>query len=62
MILADARRDKIQSPNREERRKLRPGLLDADGVNFMRFIADGCPVQVIKLSADVPETVLLEQQ
>jgi ferredoxin len=60
VIRAEARRDDIQGTNREEQSRLRPGVLDSDGVSFMRFIADGCPVQVIKLSADVPEAVLLE--
>lgn len=60
VIRAEARRDLVQGPNRDEQSRLRPGLLDSEGVNFMRFIADGCPVQVIKLSADVPVAVLLE--
>jgi ferredoxin len=60
VIRSDARRDITQSENRDERSLLRPGVLDAEGVVFMRFIADGCPVQVIKLSADIPEGVLLQ--
>lgn len=60
VILADARRDGIQGHNRDEHSLLPLGRLDAEGVIFMRFIADGCPVQVIKLSADIPEAVLLD--
>jgi ferredoxin len=49
-IRTSARRDGGSGPNRAERSTLRPDALDGPATTFLRFIADGCPVQVIRFT------------
>jgi ferredoxin len=57
-IRADARSDRGGGANRDERSALRPGTLDVAATQFIRFVADGCPVQVIKFTG-IPDEALV---
>ncbi len=48
-IVGTARQDGITSNNRSERSPLRAGRLPTDEIDFMPFVADGCPARVIHL-------------
>lgn len=48
-IAGDLRDDGVTSDNRGERSPLRTAMISAEELNFVPFIADGCPVHVIHL-------------
>ncbi|MBA3699272.1 MAG: hypothetical protein H0W78_10490 [Planctomycetes bacterium] len=48
-IAAEVRVDGRTSDNRREHSALRTDVVSADDFAFLPFIADGCPVQVIRL-------------
>jgi hypothetical protein len=48
-IAGEAREDRVTSDNRRERSPLRATVISTEDLNFVPFIADGCPVQVIHL-------------
>lgn len=48
-IAGDLRDDGVTSDNRGERSPLRTSMISAEELNFVPFIADGCPVHVIHL-------------
>ena len=48
-IAGEAREDGVTSDNRGERSPLRTAMISSEELNFVPFIADGCPVQVIHL-------------
>jgi ferredoxin len=52
VVIAEARTDRRTDGNQRRRSRLRPDALDAAAVDFLQFIADGCPVQVIKVSGE----------
>jgi len=58
-IRGEARIDGLASANRHERKALVADLLDEAGAGFMRFVADGCPVQVIHMTPLVEDGILL---
>ena len=46
-IAGEAREDGVTSDNGRERSPLRIAAISTEDLNFVPFIADGCPVQVI---------------
>jgi hypothetical protein len=50
LILADVRQDGLSDDNRAQRVELRAEALDEDAVNYLPFIAGGCPAEVIQLA------------
>ncbi len=51
-IAGEAREDGVTSDNLGERSLLRTAMISPEELNFVPFIADGCPVQVIHLEGD----------
>jgi ferredoxin len=51
-IAGEAREDGVTSDNLGERSPLRTAMISPEELNFVPFIADGCPVQVIHLEGD----------
>jgi hypothetical protein len=49
-IVADCREDGLTDHNRERLANLREGVLDAESLAYLPFIAGGCPAEVIRLS------------
>jgi hypothetical protein len=49
-IIGECRIDALTDDNRPHRSALREGILDAAALEYLPFVAGGCPVQVIQLS------------
>ncbi len=49
-ILGRVRLDGLTDPNRTERVALHAQALEEDAINYLAFIAGGCPVEVIQLA------------
>lgn len=48
-ISAEVRKDGVTSDNRRENSPLRTDVLSPEDLDFVPFVADGCPVRVIHL-------------
>jgi ferredoxin len=49
LVRAEARRDGGTCSNAAARSPIKDGHLDAASASFLTFVADGCPVRVIKV-------------
>ncbi len=57
VIRGDVRSDGRTDANRDARATLRQDVLDAAALGYLQFIADGCPVRVIRIADDLTNSI-----
>ena len=55
-IRSEVRSDHLTDPNRSGHARLKRGVVTAENIGFMRFIADGCPTHVIHIATTLSES------